>query len=167
VLNELTQRFPETHLGSGVAPARDWHMQVSHALVHSDNPPEPEWKTLYTFTEVEYFQADIDAGNFAVSRMTCYPFVGAVICTRRIDAPLDAAGAAEVAARGNGDGLHWVEKWTLEGGHITHRRGPHVVEERKLATERARVEALRDIFGVGVELGDEQWIKGLPSALSD
>ncbi|KAI0034536.1 cysteine proteinase [Vararia minispora EC-137] len=158
----------ELNANAGDAPSRAWHMQVSHAAADGSDG-QPEWKTLFTFLEIEFHQTDIDAGSFSVSNMPRYIFSRAVICTRRFATALQTEeDKAEVVARigeGGVDGLGWVEKWSLEGAKITHRVGSHTVEEREVKTERERIETLRDLFGVGIKLEDEEWIKGRAAAL--
>lgn len=165
--------------GSNVAPPHTWHLQVSHASVRPrthDTVVPREWTTLYSFSEAEFFQADVDAGSFAVSRMPGSFFRTTVICTRRF--PVDSLAPEdeeEVAARekeGNvplvdlGTSGPFVGKWNLEGGRATKRLGARVVEERTFSTEQARLNILKDVFGVGVRPEDGQWIAGWPSALS-
>jgi len=180
----------ETHAGSGRAPVRDWHLQVSHASARPSNVSDTsasaeksEWTTLYSFAEAEFFQADIDAASFAVSRMPGSFFLTTVICTRRFAVVLQSAEdeeelrlrdkralptsikSAEGLDSGDAGPVPFVGKWNLEGGRATKRIGREVVEERRFATESDRVEILRDVFGVGVRSEDEQWIVGWPSSL--
>ncbi|KAH9840855.1 cysteine proteinase [Rhodofomes roseus] len=182
----------ETRLGSGRAPARDWHLQVSHASVRpsSASAPsasaKPEWTTLYSFTEAEFFQADIDAASFAVSYMSGSIFLTSVICTRRFHVALQCAEDEEEVRLREDEGGHdattqarsvsgdslaggapgpFVGKWNLEGGRATKRIGRGVVQERTFTTESERLAILKDVFGVGVRPEDEQWIVGWPAAL--
>ena len=129
-----------------------------------------EWTPLYTFSEAEFFQADVNAGSFAVSRMPGSFFLATVICTRRF--PVDALAPEdeeEVRAREAGAVVgaseNFAGKWNLEGGRATKRLGARVVEERRFSSERERLSVLEDLFGVGVRPDDEQWISGWPSAL--
>ena len=164
--------------GSTAASHRVWHLQVSHAPSRPipNATDRPEWTTLYSFNEAEFFQADVDAGSFAVSRMPGSFFLTTIICTRRFPvdtlAPEDEQDVRTREAQPERDGAPrtagpaFVGKWNLEGGRATKRLGARVVEERHFATERERLEVLRDVFGVGVRPEDEQWIAGWPSALS-
>ncbi|KAH9929223.1 uncharacterized protein B0H18DRAFT_998311 [Fomitopsis serialis] len=180
----------ETHGGSGRAPVHDWHLQVSHASAHPSNTSDTsssaeksEWTTLYSFAEAEFFQADIDAASFAVSRMPGSFFLTTIICTRRFLVVLQSAEDEEElrlrdkhalpTSINSAEGLDlgdvgpgpFVGKWNLEGARATKRIGREVVEEKRFVTESDRVEILRDVFGVGVRPEDEQWIVGWPSAL--
>lgn len=139
-----------------------------------DAAERPEWTTLYSFNEAEFFQADVDAGSFAVSHMPGSFFLTTIICTRRFPvdalAPEDEEDVRAREGKRNGErraaGPAFVGKWNLEGGRATKRLGARVVEERHFSTERERLEVLRGVFGVGVRPEDEQWISGWPSALS-
>ena len=140
-------------------------MQVSHASrLHPSD--DPEWKTLFTFTEDEFFLADIEQSSYCVSTMPHFIFNQSVICTRRLQISLKRPEDQEEAALwGGAHETAWVEKWNLQGDKVTLRAGAHLLEERTLKTERERLEVLRDIFGVAVVPEDEQWIKGSRAAL--
>lgn len=163
--HERSLPLTEMELGSGETPRREWHFQVSHASrLHPTN--EPEWRTLFTIMEDEFFQADVEESSYAVSNMSHFIFYHTVICTRRISVSLERAEDKDEAALWGGvHGEAWVEKWNLEGDKVTHRVGGRLLEERTLKTERERLEVLRDVFGVGVTPEDEQWIQGRVPAL--
>ncbi|VDB90491.1 unnamed protein product [Peniophora sp. CBMAI 1063] len=166
----LQGSFPEssleTALGSGEAPLREWHFQVSHAPRLHPNPDEPEWRTLFTFTEDEFFLADIEEASFCVSNMPRFIFNNTVICTRRIEVALERDEDEEEAKLWGGTHEEkWLAKWNLQGGQVTLRAGSRVLEERTVATERERLEVLKDVFGVNVTPEDEQWMKGRLAAL--
>jgi len=155
----------EVTKGEGAAPLRDWHLQVSHAVGMG------EWKTLYTFTDkVEFKQWDIDASSLAVSKLRGAIFHRTIVCMRRFLAPLDPEYTSGEPTDGLEE-LEWIGKWSLEEARATKRVGGKVLEERKLRSERERLEVIRDLFGIGVSLEDAQWIVGseaeLPVSTSD
>lgn len=156
----------ETELGSGEAPRLEWHFQVSHASRLHPND-EPEWRTLFTLMEDEFFQSDIDEASFCVSNMPRFIFNHTVICTRRIPVTLEREDdREELKLWGGVQEEVWLEKWNLQGDKVTRRAGARVLEERTVTSERERLEVLRDVFGVAVTPEDEQWIRGRRAALS-
>ncbi|KAI0315625.1 cysteine proteinase [Amylostereum chailletii] len=144
----------EVHPNSGRAPLRDWHLQVSHSTPFS-------WKTLYTFTETEFFRWDVEAASFAVSHLPGQIFNATIVCVRLFEVPLEAGDDDKVET----EDLVWMGKWTLEAGRATRRVGARVVEERAFGSERERLEVIRDVFGLAVSVDDARWIEGRPAAL--
>jgi hypothetical protein len=148
-------------------------MQVSR------RPPsasDEEWRTLYTFSEAEIFQRDIDAANWIVSMVDASSFRDGLVCSRRfittkediIQAGYAAGGAEEkeiletVERRKE---IRWVRSWSLEGKKAVSRVGGRVVEEIVTESEEARVKVLREKMGIAVEDSDVKWIYGRAAAL--
>ncbi|TCD71687.1 N-terminal acetyltransferase [Steccherinum ochraceum] len=165
----------ETRPGSGHPPLRDWHMQVSHTPGPAGT--KREWQTLYTFTDkIEYLQWDIDASSLSVSTIARGAiFQRTLVCLRRFLVELDEkyAGGEVLESEdvrslfgtkeeGN---LSWVGKWTLMGDRATKRVGGSVLEERVLKSDEERLEVMRDVFGIGVNVEDARWIVGRESEL--
>ncbi|TCD71695.1 N-terminal acetyltransferase [Steccherinum ochraceum] len=167
----------ESHPGSGKPPLRDWHMQVSHTP--GVDASKREWTTLYTFTDkLEFLQWDIDAGSLSVSLMPGAIFHRTIVCLARFPAELDekytsgeALDSEELRlVSGSGEGsqkLEWVGKWTLEARRATKRIGGTVLEMKTFRSERERLEVIRDVFGIGVNVEDARWIVGRESELLD
>jgi hypothetical protein len=148
-------------------------MQVSR------RPPsakDKEWRTLYTFSEAEIFQRDIDAANWIVSMVDASSFRDGLVCSRRfimtrediIQAGYTTGDAEEkeiletVERRKK---IRWVRSWSLEGKKVVSRVGGRVVEEIAFESEEARVKVLRGKMGIAVEDSDVKWIYGRAAAL--
>lgn len=163
----------ETWAGSGCPPLREWHMQVSR------RPPsatDEEWRTLYTFSEDEIFQRDIDAANYIMSMVDAAPFRDTVVCFKRFimtGGDIIQAGYSmndaeekeilEMVERRKEAG--WVRSWSLEGRKAVSRVGGKVVEEIVLESEEARVRVLREKMGLAMEDSDARWMTGRAAAL--
>lgn len=156
----------ETERHSGCAPPRNWHLQVSHSAVKPYH-----WKTLYTFTEtVEFLHWDIKAANLAVCRLPGQVFYHTVVCMRRFEVDLCSADSSEMAqtddtSKPQLEKLRWMGRWTLEGGKLTRRIGHHLLEERKLGSEKERIQVIREVFGIDLADKAENVIRGRDAAL--
>ncbi|KAI0772207.1 cysteine proteinase [Irpex lacteus] len=152
--------------GSGNAPLRDWHMQVNKSPIDPKQEGNEGWTTLYTFSEAEIFQRDIDTANYIVYTYDAMPFRDSMLCCKRLPLTqhdLDAAGYSDrdeddrtilqtVAARKD-------IKW----GAVS-RVGSKIVEEVQLGSEVERLRFLRDTIGLGLDEDDVQWIEGRAAA---
>lgn len=167
----------ETTLGSGFAPSREWHMQVTRSKLGL-GPSHEEWTTLYTFSEFEFFQRDIDAANVVTSTFEDMPFPHFVMCTKRFEISLDdirQAGVCDEDDEGREvmrivenvaeKGTRWVGQWTLDGRKATRRIGGKVLEEVQFGSEKDRVVFLRDRIGMGINEDDAQCIAGREAAI--
>lgn len=167
----------ETTLGSGSAPLREWHMQVTRSRLGSDHE---EWITLYTFSESEFFQRDIDAANVVTSTFEDMPFPHFVMCSKRFEVSLedirqaltgvwDESGAEDrevmrIAENGT-KYITWMGHWSLEGKKAARRIGGKVLEEVHFESEKERVVFLKDRIGLGISEDDAQWIIGREAAM--
>lgn len=167
----------ETTPGSGFAPSREWHMQVTRSMLGSDHE---EWTTLYTFSESEFFQRDIDAANVVTSTFEDMPFPHFVMCSKRFEVSLDdvrKAGVydesveedrevmriAEMVAKEKG--TRWTGQWSLHRKKAIKRIRGKVVEDVHFESETERVVFLRDCIGMGINEDDAQWIVGREAAI--
>lgn len=168
----------ETRLGSGFAPSREWHMQVTRSRLGLGSSHE-EWTTLYTFSESEFFQRDVDAANVVTSTFEDMPFPHFVMCTKRFEISLDdirQTGVYDEDDEGREvmriaenvaeeKGIRWVGQWTLEGSKAFRRIGGKVLGEVQFESEKDRVVFLRDRIGMGINEDDAQWIAGREAAI--
>ena len=122
------------------------------------------WTTLYTFTELEFFQRDIDAGSYVVSTLPGTIFYSSIVANKRFRVPLEED--CDASRKQGSEDLVWIGKWTMDGSRITKRIGARILEEEILTPESRRVEVLRDVFGVNVTPGDERWIIGREATLT-
>ena len=149
-------------------------MQVTHTPLRS---PETEWTTLYTFSEAEFFQIDIEAASFEVSTRPSL-FQSTIVCMRMFEVTIDDIHDLPIfdenqdrelraAERESAKGTKWTGRWVLgEGGTTVSRRiGDKRFDVQKLESEVARVRVLKDKFHVALEDGDERWIVGKDAAL--
>ncbi|KAI0086889.1 hypothetical protein BDY19DRAFT_957182 [Irpex rosettiformis] len=166
----------ETSPGSGIPPLREWHMQVNKNVLSSSKQEGIEdsgWTTLYTFSEAEIFQRDIDTANFIAYTYDSMPFRDSVLCCKRLPLTqeyLERAGYSEenevirvVEAR---EDLQWARSWSLEGRQAVHRVGGKIVDRLQLGSELERVRFLRDVVGIG-HLDEEdavRWVEGRVAA---
>lgn len=141
---------------------------------------EEKWTTLYTFTEAEFFQRDIDAANFVASTFDDMPFPHFVMCLKRFKVSLDELRRTSGYDTSDDDNeqilrlaeelsekreLRWVGQWTLDGGKAFKRIGGKCIEEVRFRNENQRIAFLKEIIGVGITEDDEQWIIGRKAAL--
>ncbi|TFY82414.1 hypothetical protein EWM64_g1604 [Hericium alpestre] len=166
----------ETSSSDHTAPRRDWHMQFAHTPLGK----QPEWRTLYTFSEAEFFQQDIDAGSHVVStcpglfldklvnmrrfKVTVHEFKSAM-ANAESDEMDEADSDSVLKALDDLEGVRWMGKWTLDGSKATKRIGSFKLQEIEIENERQRVQTLREVFGLELKDGDEKWIQGRPAAL--
>ncbi|THH18820.1 hypothetical protein EW146_g2217, partial [Bondarzewia mesenterica] len=148
----------ETSEGSGIAPLRDWHMQVTHTPLSA---VRAEWTTLYTFSEAEFFQTDINAASFEVSARPSI-FQANVICMREFEVNLEDIRSQsvydperdkeelKVFESESAKGTRWVGKWTLgdRGTTVTRKIGAKTFDAKVLRNEAERVRVLRDVFRI-------------------
>lgn len=163
----------ETSPDSGSAPLREWHMQYNKNSLTTSGWLEGEdgWITLYTFSEAEVFQRDIDTANYIVYTYDSMPFRDSMLCCKRLPLTLEdltRAGYVDdneddrqvlqvVSARPD---IRWVRSWSLEGRKAVNRVGGKVIEEVHLGSEIERLRFLRDTVGLGLDEDDVKWIAG-------
>lgn len=153
-------------------------MQFSRILPGSSE--DEEWTTLYTFSEFEFFQRDIDAANVVASTFDDMPFPQSVMCSKRFTVSVDEIRQTGVYNMNEDDdqeimriaeqyadekGLVWVGQWSLEGTKAVKRIGGKSVEEIHFSSEKERVLFLRDKVGISIGEDDKQWIVGRKAAL--
>lgn len=163
----------ETSTGSGRPPLREWHMQVSRRPLSAT---EEEWQTLYTFSEAEISQRDIDAANYIVSMVHDTPFRDALVCCKRLVLTREEITRAGYSKNDAEEKeildiverrreMQWVRSWSVEGSKAVSRVGGKVVEEILLENEEARVKVLREKMGIAVEDSEAREIAGRAAAL--
>lgn len=162
----------ETTPGSSQVPPREWHMQVSHSWLIDRSPatlsPEDDWTTLYTFTELEFFQWDIDAASFAVCQLPGQLFRDTLVCMKRFEVFIeDASDEREKAVLESEETkrLRWIGRWSLEGTKALKSVGARRVDEMPLSSEKGRIQVLREVFEIPVPYEAEKWIEGRASAI--
>ncbi len=150
-------------------------MQVNKSPIVPKQEGNEGWTTLYTFSEAEIFQLDIDTANYIVYTYDAMPFRDSMLCCKRLPLTqhdLDAAGYSDrdeddrtilqtVTARKD---IKWVRSWSLEGRRAVSRVGSKIVEEVQLGSEVERLRFLRDTIGLGLDEDDVQWIEGRAAA---
>lgn len=150
-----------------MAPLRDWHMQVTHSPIGSD---EPGWQSLYTFNELEFFPVDIEIASYVVSTIPGI-FTKTIIVNTAFEVTMADLADVELGTEErrvlSNSGLRWVGRWVLsDAGTRTFKRlGAHKLDERVFSSERQRIQILRDVFGINLDREAEQWIAGRDAEL--
>lgn len=119
----------------------------------------------YAFIEDEFFRADYEAANFFVAGTSDY-FLDNVVyskCFWLSDEEMKEFTVTDQSKEA--DGKHTGEQEQeqdkerhlgciyIDGSHVMRRIGPHKTILRKMESDEARVEALKEFFGIDVASG--------------
>ncbi|KIJ43689.1 hypothetical protein M422DRAFT_252932 [Sphaerobolus stellatus SS14] len=118
----------------------DWQLEVLHENMDSMIPPS--WRIVYSFSEKEWFSADFDSANLAVCAMQSY------------NSPL----------------APWqrhLGRLAMDRSAVRRHVGSRSEVLRTFTTERERILALRELFGVHTPDDDVKHILGRAAALSE
>lgn len=145
-----------------MAPLRDWHMQVTHSPL---GVGQPEWRSLYTFNELEFFPIDIETASYVVATIPGL-FTKTVIVNKAFEVTLKDLDDVELGENERSimtdSGLRWVGKWVLgdAGKKLFKRLGAQRLNEKELSCESERIQSLRDIFDIKLDSEAERWMSG-------
>ncbi|KIY45687.1 cysteine proteinase [Fistulina hepatica ATCC 64428] len=117
---------------------------------------QPQWRTMYQFSETEFFAADFDVWNYVGAQRPpdgplwrTNPFMAQVLCVRYFLT----------------DDLGHMGRLVLSRDRVKRQIGDKSQVIRTLRNEWERIAALRELFGLAIEETDASYIQGLPSAL--
>jgi len=148
--------------GSSLSAETNWSLQVCHQK--PDDTPETVWRTLYYFTEDEFFPMDYEAGSLAVSGgpEATGLFWHNVICAKCF---LDKDSTSDTHALTN-DELP-MYRMTMMGNLLKREYGGQSQVVQTFTEELERIKAIRDIFGIDLPDDAVDHIYGRSGALKD
>ncbi|KAK7029520.1 hypothetical protein VNI00_014553 [Paramarasmius palmivorus] len=118
---------------------QSWLLQVQHTKPQSSDSPAP-WRTLYTFTETEFFPPDFEsASHFVSTHPNGSPFLREVICMKYF------------FMDDNKDGD--MGYTTLYRDTLRRHIGATTQDVMKMKTEKERIEAINSVFGIVLDQG--------------
>ncbi|KAJ2932443.1 hypothetical protein H1R20_g4671, partial [Candolleomyces eurysporus] len=147
----LPQSSLSTSLSSDVPKGQDlWFMQVRDKKT-PDGAYGP-WMRVYRFSELEYFPTDYADGSFVVAQSQKGIFAEQVLCVKHF---VDEQNP------------EYLYRIVVAGNRVTKQvSGKETEILRTFASEQDRVDALKEIFGITLEEGAIENIKGRPPALA-
>lgn len=139
--------FPHSSLDSSdeqtKSIAEDWVVQ-SNLDAHGNVLSEGRWRTLYQFGTMEFFLRDFEALSFVVAHRPRGLFWDRILA---------------VASVPEGDGGSMARLVLSEDGRVMQygTDGPKVL--RELKSERDRIDALKECFGIHIDEGGEEFVR--------
>ena len=134
-------------------------MNVLHIKDASDVPPA-HWRTVYAFSEEEFFPTDFESSNFAFFRMPGGLFWDNIIAMKYFFLNDEEATDRSIETR-------HVGRFVIEGAVIRRHIGSHIDIIRTVTTEAERVDALQEFFGIHIPWESLKHIHGRASALCE
>lgn len=141
----------------------DWQLEVLHENMDSITPAS--WRIVYSFSEKEWFSADFDSANLAVCRMQSGLFWENVLCSKHFWLENDnfPQGYNYLLAPWQ----RHMGRLAMDRSGVRRHVGSRSEVIRTFITERERVLALRELFGIHIPEDDVRHILGRASALSE
>ncbi len=127
---------------------------------------EPVWRIVYAFTEVEFFEKDYQAANFAVSKMAGTFFSDKIVFSKHFW--LTKKEAEELGAEPNMEdspATRYIGRIGVKGAVFNRHVGAGTELLVEAKTEYERRDALRKYGGFDISLDDLEHIRGSLAAL--
>ena len=127
----------------------------------------PSWKTLYSFSEDEFYLKDFEAASFAVSKMPIpQGLFWCNIVAVKVFLLEDYVPGHSDCEQDQSAGLQVnMSRMILIGRELKRSTGADVVLVRTLRNEAERINILRDIFGITVDDDAARHIVGRAAAI--
>ena len=126
------------------------------------NGAHMEWNSFYSFPELEFFQEDFEVMNLWASAKTVHR--GTVLAVRFLREG-DGVFFSEGNVTGAKEEVAVIGKVMLVNDVVKVNMGGKTEIVRRFQTERARVEAIRDYFGIELTVEEKDGIQGWDMSL--
>ncbi|KAF9524917.1 arylamine N-acetyltransferase 1 [Crepidotus variabilis] len=147
-----------------------WHLEVLRQHSGKDDPSEPRWRTLYAFSEEEFYPKDFEAASFVASQMPSPKglFWSNLVAVRLFVLKdlgllgLGQIGHGRIEETGSGFDM---ARMILIGRELKCNIGDGTILIKTFSNEAERINTLRDVFGVALDDNDSEYIVGRAAAI--